>query len=428
MTAKAIRTIAVVTGTRAEFGLLRPVMRAIESHPALRLRVVAAGAHFLPPVRTIREVEHEFAVAAKVRMQRPRETGRAADAAALGRGAEGFARAFARLKPDWVVVLGDRIEAFAAASAASIGGLAVAHIHGGDRAEGIADEAMRHAITKLSHLHCAATKQSAERIRKMGERPEHVHVTGSPAIDGLDAIEPMSDREAKSLGDPRIVVLLHPVDRLIEGVLRVPKLPESGVQKPPRAVRLSDWEFAYWTLQGRGGLPAEPALGPCWNAMPRGIKRPCPRELYLMPNHDPGRDGIIATLDRASSFTGNPILEHLPRDDFIALLKRMVQKRRGFLLGNSSAGLIECAALGVPVINVGPRQDGRERDRNVIDADPLDVRRYRAQLKRADTMAGRLKPSTRFGDGRAGARIAALLAETRLDPRSTSLLRKRNTY
>src|SRR5579862_2576012 len=95
-------------------------------------------------------------------------------------------------------------------SAASVGGFAVCHIHGGDRAEGIADEAMRHAITKLAHLHCASTKLSARRLIAMGERPEHVHITGSPAIDGLDRIKPMSDADARALGDPRVVMLLHP--------------------------------------------------------------------------------------------------------------------------------------------------------------------------------------------------------------------------
>ncbi|MBX3402641.1 MAG: UDP-N-acetylglucosamine 2-epimerase (hydrolyzing) [Phycisphaeraceae bacterium] len=384
MAARSTRTIAVVTGTRAEFGLLRPVMRAIEAHPALRLRVVAAGAHFLPPVRTIREVEHEFAVAAKVRMQRTRETDRAADAAATGRGIEGFARAFARLKPDWVVVLGDRIEAFAAASAASIGGVAVAHIHGGDRAEGIADEAMRHAITKLSHLHCAATKQSAERIRRMGERAEHVHVTGSPAIDGLAAIAPMDDRRARELGDPRVVVLLHP----------------SGL-RPADERRIA--------------------------AMAAGVAAAHPT-LWLAPNHDPGREVIEAARSgfgprRVSAWEA---LGHLPREEFVGMLKRLAA-RRGLLLGNSSAGLIECAALGVRVVNIGPRQDGRERGPNVIDIGLGQVGSLGSAVGRA-LGASRPRPSAVFGDGRAGERIAALLADPRLDPRSAALLRKRNVY
>ena len=382
----SVRTVAVVTGTRAEFGLLRPVMRAIEAHPSLRLRVVAAGAHFLPPSRTIREVEAEFTVAARVRMQRAGETGRAPDAAATGRGIEGFARAFARLKPDWVLVLGDRIEAFAAASAASIGGIAVAHIHGGDRAEGIADEAMRHAITKLSHLHCAATKLSAERIRKMGEGPEHVHVTGSPAIDRLRAISPLDDDEAMELGDPRVVILLHP----------------SGLS----------------SAQERA-IAAAAARAARDNAT-----------LWLAPNHDPGRESIEAV--RLGGATRRGIaaeweaLDHLPRERFVAMLKRLAA-RRGVLVGNSSAGLIEAAAIGLRVVNIGPRQAGRERAGNVTDLAIREVAKLGAVVERAKSLP-RLRPATVYGDGRAGERIASLLADPKLDPQSSELLRKRNTY
>ncbi|HZW07481.1 MAG TPA: UDP-N-acetylglucosamine 2-epimerase, partial [Phycisphaerales bacterium] len=204
------RRVMVVTGSRSEFGLLRPVMEAVRNNRRLSLQVVVAGEHLLGPARTWHEVEAAFGIDARVPMQKSRDKGRADHAAACGRGVEGLARVIRRLKPDWVVVLGDRIEAFAAASAASIAGVAVCHIHGGDRAEGIADEAMRHAITKLSHLHCAATKLSAERIVKMGEAESLVHVTGSPAIDGLQSVKPMSDADAAKLGDPRAVFLLHP--------------------------------------------------------------------------------------------------------------------------------------------------------------------------------------------------------------------------
>ncbi|MEN0019640.1 MAG: UDP-N-acetylglucosamine 2-epimerase, partial [Planctomycetota bacterium] len=133
--------IMVVTGTRAEFGLLTPVMRAVEAHPALQLQVVAAGSHLVPPALTFRDVKAVFDVVDSVPMQRPGHGTRLDDAEAVGRGMARFARTLAGHEPDWVVVLGDRIEAFAAASAASLAGVAVAHIHGGDRAEGIADEA-----------------------------------------------------------------------------------------------------------------------------------------------------------------------------------------------------------------------------------------------------------------------------------------------
>src|SRR5881394_2962134 len=173
------RTVAVVTGSRAEFGLLRPVMKAIAGHPALNLRVIVTGSHLLSPAETINDVKADFAIDATVAMQSivngqasEPPSGRLSDSASLGRGISGLAEVFSRLSPDVVVVLGDRIEAFAAAAAASVGGIRVAHIHGGDRAEGIADEAMRHAITKLAHLHLAATELSARRIVLMGEKPD----------------------------------------------------------------------------------------------------------------------------------------------------------------------------------------------------------------------------------------------------------------
>ncbi len=207
------RRVLVVTGTRAEFGLLKPVMNAVLDRDELELLVVAAGAHLVQPALTFKEVKAEFEVADSIPMQTAGRVGRQEDVEALGKGIGRFGRSFSLLEPDWVVVLGDRIEAFAAASAASIGGWALAHIHGGDRAEGVADEAMRHAITKLSNLHLPATEGSAERIRRMGEDPERVFVVGSPAIDGLGVIPALGDGAYAELGSPEVVVLMHPCGR-----------------------------------------------------------------------------------------------------------------------------------------------------------------------------------------------------------------------
>lgn len=380
--------VAVVTGTRAEFGLLCPVMDAIKARKDLQLLVVAGGAHLLPPARTIREVESAYTVAATVPMQRPGQTGRAADAAALGRGVSGFANAFADLKPDWVVVLGDRIEALAAASAASVAGIAVCHIHGGDRAEGIADEAMRHAITKLSHLHCAATKLSANRVVKMGEKADHVHVTGSPAIDGIDAIATLDDTTYQRIKSPRAVVLLHPW---------------GGSAKTTRKVVEDIALICFFVLDAR--------------------------VLWLPPNHDPGRDDILKPLLRANLIEDPASTPHMSRGPFLALLKRLAtSKPRGVLIGNSSAGIIEASALGLTAINIGPRQAGRERARNVIDAGGLEDDELDSRIGRAVErgMRWRTPPSALYGDGRAGPRIAALLAQT--DPHAPALLRKRNAY
>lgn len=372
-----LKRVAVVTGSRADFGLLAPVMRAIEEHRQLELVVIAAGAHLIQPALTFRDVKALFPVADSIPMQTAGRTGRWADVEAVGKGVARFGRSFEQLKVDWVLVLGDRIEAFAAASAASIGGIALAHVHGGDRAEGVADEAMRHAITKLAHLHLAATETSAERIRRMGERPEHVIVTGSPAVDGLDRVEPLGEEEWERMGRPSVLLLLHPTGQPIE----------------------------------REEAAAEEVIG--------GVSGE--RALFMHPNHDPGREGIVRALRRAEAC--GVTAEHLPRAVFLSTLHRLALEG-GVLVGNSSAGLIEAPALGVPVVNVGRRQAGRERPPGVID-----VEHERSDLIAAAIAQARLQRACRaatFGDGRAAVRIAEALA--RFNPRDPGLLRKHNVY
>lgn len=380
-----LRRVAIVTGTRAEFGLLRPVMRAVGEHPGLELLVIAAGAHLIPPAETFREVKQEFPVADSVPMQRPGPATRFDDAEATGRGVARFARSFAALRPDWVVVLGDRIEAFAAAAAASIGGIAVAHIHGGDRAEGIADEAMRHAITKLAHLHLAASPQSAERIRRMGECERSIRLVGSPALDDLAQVEPLAETAWAALGAPAAAILMHPIGRHAE-----------------------EEEAAAWAvIEGLSKALGEHA-----------------HILALAPNHDPGRAGIVRAIESAASRGVVQAADHLPRARFIALLRRLGDAG-GLLVGNSSAGLIEAAALRVPAVNVGARQAGRERPTNVADAERESPEAVASAVRRALEL-DRSAITHSYGDGRAGARIAELLAE--VDPRSPGLLRKRCAF
>lgn len=383
MSTPARRRIAVVSGTRAEWGLLEPVCAAIALRHDLALEVCAGGAHLLEPGdgsgATIRLVEacghrtHAFA------MQQAGEFGRAADALALGRGVVRLAALFGEIDPTIVVVLGDRIEAFAAASAASVGGIRVAHIHGGDRAEGIADESMRHAITKLAHIHLAASGQSAERIARLGEPASRIHLVGSPAVDGLAACAPASDATHARLGAPDFVFLMHPVGRADDAEERE-------------------------------------ALAVLEEILARG------RVAAIEPNTDPGRSGIARAI--ASAASRHPdrvrVFSNLARADFIGLLRH--PKVRA-LVGNSSAGLIECAALGVRAVNVGPRQSGRERASNARDVASHD----RAALSRElDAIDGwRPDGSHPYLAGGASARIAEVLATCDL---SIHGLAKQNTF
>ena len=368
----APRRIAVVTGTRAEYGLLRTVMRAIDAHPALSLEVIVTGTHLIGPAHTAREVEADFEVAAMIPMQEEGATGRFADAAALGRGVSGLANRFEGVTPDVVLVLGDRIEPFAAASAASAAGIRIAHLHGGDRAEGVADEAWRHAITKLAHIHLPASPQSAERIIAMGELPLHVHLVGSPALDELDHFAPLDDAAYGTYGQPEIVFLFHPTGE-------------------PEEV-----EYA----QAKELLAMCAALG---------------RVLALHPNHDPGREGIV----RAIEESGVPQRAHLPRSEFIGLLKRA-----RVIVGNSSGGLIECAAINLPCVNIGTRQRGREKPAHVRNVPEWNSASIRVAIERS-LIPTKLFTKHRYGTGRAGEKTANVLAT--FDPAKFPI-RKQNVY
>ncbi|CAG0961752.1 GDP/UDP-N,N'-diacetylbacillosamine 2-epimerase (hydrolysing) [Phycisphaerales bacterium] len=368
--------IAVVTGSRAEFGLLRPVMKAVEKHPHLELAVIAAGSHLVSPGLTYHEVKKEFLIAAAIPMQVAGRTGRAADVEAVGIGVSRFGRMFEQLKPGWVVVLGDRIEAFAGAAAAGIGGFALAHIHGGDRAEGVADEAMRHAISKMAHLHFPATAASGERLLRMGEDPARVHVVGSPAIDDLAAITSLNDTAFAELGSPTVLFLMHPIGRDDE----------------------TEEAAAAQVLEGLSGA----------------------RVLALHPNLDPGRDGTLRAILGA---TGVVERAHLPRAQFVGVLKRLASGG-GVMVGNSSAALIEAAAIGLPAVDVGRRQAGRERCGNVIHVEREGAEDVRAAVSKARTLRG--PHAHPFGKGNAGERIAAILAAA--GPEGRDSLRKRCTY
>lgn len=356
------KTIAVVTGSRAEAGLLMSTMRAIDAHPKLTLKVIVAGSHFVQG--SWRDLKAAgLPIDAKVPMQAKGKSGRSAETDALGRGVTGFGKAFVKLRPDFVVVLGDRIEVLAAACAASVGGYRIAHIHGGDRAEGIADEAMRHAVSKLSHLHFAATALSRKRLLRMGEPEQFVYNVGSPSVDGLRVVEAAADA-------PQLIVMQHPVGG-------------------------TDQQEARWM---RATLTAS-----------RGYER-----VVMMPNLDAGGDGIRRAILAART---KPV-EHLPRDRFLSMLKGAEA-----IVGNSSAGLIEAAALRTACVNIGPRQNGREKPGNVIDCD-YDPKAIAHAIRKATALdLSRMRHP--YGQGRAGQTIADHLAAIDL----TGLpLRKQNTY
>ncbi len=377
-----MKRVAVVTGTRAEYGLLAPVIDALGEHTDVQPYVIAAGAHLIGDSPTVREIERSHPIAERVPMQEAGQSGRAADARAFGKGVAGFAEAFGRINPEVVLVLGDRIEAFAAAAAASIGGWACAHMHGGDRAEGVADEAMRHAITKLAHLHLPATEQSAQRIVAMGEEEWRVRTVGSPAADTALTTSPMSEEDADRLGDPSALVLHHPAGL--------------GVERESAMARAI----------------AEAMVGE--------------RVVWLAPNFDPDREAVQRVREEVIASRAMVRVEHLSAEHYRGLIARLARSG-GVLVGNSSSALIEAAILGCPAVDVGPRQGGRERCANVVHVaeQGLTAQRVRDAIDEARNrdLDGVDHP---YGDGRTGERVARVIAEARFSDQEW--LRKRNSY
>ena len=375
-----IRRVAIITGTRAEYGLLHPVMKAIEAQPALRLQLVVTGIHLLRKFgHTVDLVRRDgWTIDACVKMQKG-DDDPLDQATGLARGVSGIARFLEQARTDIVVVLGDRIEAMAGALACVTTGRVLAHIHGGDLAPGDFDEGLRHAITKLVHIHFAATQQARRRIVRMGEREAHVHFVGAP---GLDALAELVRRSSKTRGaSERLLIVQHPCGRSAVDEKRV------------------------------------------MNALIRAVKHTRRPHTILYPNSDRGHSGIIEVINahRRCSPSGIVRVEkHLPRDQYLRCLIDAA-----VLVGNSSSGIIEAATAGTPCVNVGPRQGGRQRSgRCVIDAGESfsSIRDALAEALRKRPIMGN---ATVYGEGRAGTRIARILASTRI---TDALIHKCNTY
>lgn len=376
------RHICYITGTRADYGLMASTLKQIVAHPELALSVLVTGMHLSAKYGlTVREIEADgFALCGRVETPVDQPSG-AATARGIGIMLQAFVDILSVQAPDAVLLLGDRGEMLAGALAAIHLNIPVIHVHGGERS-GTLDEPVRHAISKLSHWHCVATEQSRARLLRMGEAPQRVVVTGAPGLDGLTALA-ACDRatlcEGIGFNAARALALMvfHPV---------LQEAPQAGTQ---------------------AGAILDALLG-------AGMQ-----VLALMPNADAGGDAVRATL--AAYAERHPevrVLTHLPRPDFVSWMAVA-----DFMVGNSSSGIIEAASFGTPVINVGLRQNLRERNANVSDvaADPQAL----AQAVRDALARGKLAPANVYGDGHAGARIVALLAELRVTP---EILLKTNAY
>jgi UDP-hydrolysing UDP-N-acetyl-D-glucosamine 2-epimerase len=379
-----LRTIGVVTVARSDYGHLLPLLEAIRSAPGLALQLFVAGGHLSKRLGgTVSRIEADGWTITD-RVETLDESDAPEDlAVGAGAGVAGFARAFARHRPDLVVVLGDRIEMLAAAVAALPLTIPVAHIHGGEVTEGAIDEQIRHAMTKLSHLHFPAAEPFARRILQMGEEPWRVHCCGAPGLDRLPrlAIVPRAELAARvglPLRKPTLLVTLHPVTL------------------EPEDTATHAEELAAALARADGDV------------------------IITSPGADTAHLTIVRRLEAlAATRPATRMVPSLGEDTYCSLLREA-----DVMVGNSSSGLIEAPSFGLPVVNIGSRQQGRLRAANVIDVGH-GREEILAGLRRAldpafrQSLVGLRNP---YGDGHAAPRIVRILADVELGRR---LVRKR---
>lgn len=382
-----MKKICVVIGSRANYSSAKSAMRAIDAHPGLELQVVVGASAVLDRYGSVVDlIEADgFTPAARVHMLIEGETP-ATMAKSTGLGLLELPSVFERIAPDVVLTVGDRFETMATTLAAAYMNIAVAHTMGGE-VSGTIDESIRHAVTKFAHIHFPASRGAAERIIRLGERPEDVHCVGCPRIDLVADIlaaanGPDADIFAEGVGDsldlsaPFVIVSQHPV-----------------------TTEYGEGERQIWaTLEAvrEIGLPA----------------------VVLWPNADAGSEDIARGMRK---WRERGLAEHmhffknLPVETYVQLMRRT-----SCLVGNSSSGIREGAYIGTPVVNIGTRQSGRERGANVIDV-PHERAAIAAAI-RQQVAHGRYAMDPVYGDGNAGPRIAECLAS------KTVAVQKRITY
>jgi UDP-hydrolysing UDP-N-acetyl-D-glucosamine 2-epimerase len=376
------RTIAVVTTSRADYSLLYWLLRDLVAHPEIDLKIIALGPHLSPEFGcTVREIEKDgFCVDAGIEclMSSDSDVGMAKT---IGVATLSLADYLGRLRPDLLVLTADRYEMLAPASVALALRIPIAHIEGGEISEGAIDDAVRNALTKLSHIHFTSTSQARARVIAMGEEEWRVHRVGAPALDHLKRSPLLSreDLEARlgiCLSSPTTLITFHPT-----------------------------------TIARDTNREADALFGAA-QAMPAQL-------LFCYPNADAGSRALAQRVKEQRMKELSQVFVNLDPITYWSLLQHV-----DLLLGNSSSGIIEAASFALPVVNVGIRQRGRERGRNVLDAEPtVDSILDRVAVARSDSFRQSLRGmENMYGDGEASGRIVKVLAST---PLGEELLTKR---
>ena len=374
-----MRVIGVVTVSRSDYGIYRPILKRIKKERRLSLHLIVSGAHLCSDYGlTIKDItEDSFEIGDQIEMLVASDTPEAISKS-VGLGTIGFAQSFSRKRPDILVLLGDRFEMHAAAVAAMPFNIPIAHIHGGESTEGAFDEALRHSLTKLSHMHFVATEAYGKRVIQLGEEPWRVTVSGAPSLDNIGETRILTTGELETkydlhLAQAPLLVTFHPVTL--------------------------ECKQAEWQINELLG-----AL--------EGIDDPI---IFTMPNCDTGNKTICHAITKFVQLKKNAqIVTSFGIQGYFSLMSKA-----SVMVGNSSSGIIEAASFQLPVVNIGNRQKGRLKGRNVID-----VGYTRKQISEGIREA--LKPGFRYalsdvqnpyGDGQAAERIVSRLKTEPLDDR-----------
>ncbi|MEM9386532.1 MAG: UDP-N-acetylglucosamine 2-epimerase [Pseudomonadota bacterium] len=385
---KARRHVAVITSSRADYSHLHWVLREMQGSPRIMLSLIVCGSHLSDTFgETIREIEADgFEVTARVPCLASGDDD-VAMARTVGDAVLGLAEVLGELRPDLLLLIADRYEMLAPAAVATTLRIPIAHIEGGEVSQGAIDDPVRNALTKLSHLHFTPTPLARRRVLRMGEESWRVRCTGAPSLDHLTRSElPAGEALAEALGftptEQHVVVAVHSLTLARD------------------TLREADATFA---------------------ALRRLVEQAVCQLVFCFPNADAGGQALITRAGALQAEYGAPRVHlrvNLNPRVYWAMLARV-----GCLLGNSSSGIMEAPALGLPAVNVGERQAGRERARNIIDV-PAEAERIVGAVQEA--LSDRFRASlvgmeNPYGDGQAAVRIVRALEDV---PLGEALLRK----
>lgn len=374
----SVRKICVVTGTRAEYGLLRGLVSQLQADPDIELQIVVTGAHLSEQFgSTWREIENDgLTISAKVDMLLSSDTP-VAVAKAMGLGTIGMADAFDRLRPDLIVLLGDRYEILSAAQAAMVYQIPIAHIHGGETTIGVIDEAIRHCLTKMSQLHFVAAEAYRNRVLQLGEAPERVFTVGALGLDGIAELDPITrsdleDELGLPLDPPVFLLTCH-----------------------PETLEADAAAAGHETIEALEAYPNATIVITGTNADPSG--RVLGRSLRAFADKHAERVRFIVSLGQRRYLN--------------------LMREADVVIGNSSSGVLEAPSLGTPTVDIGIRQQGRLRAPSVIGCEPksIAIREAIEQALSPEMQAIAARKETPYGSPGAGRRIVSELRTANLD-------------